>query len=152
MREIQLAAHIDIDRPAAEAWAVVADYRRDPEWRTGVVTMAPQPPHPVTVGTTTAEELHMAGRTWHNDGEVTAVEAGVRFSWRTTRGADASGSREVEALGPDRCRVRLAMVVRPHGPERLLRPVLARMLQKNLLGDLERLRTLVAAAAPVTSR
>lgn len=153
MREIQLSEHIEIDRPAAEAWAVVADYRRDPEWRTGVVTMAPEPVDLVAVGTTTAEELRMARRTWHNDGVVTAVEPGVRFAWRTTEGADASGSREVEGLGRDRCRVRLTMVVRPHGPERLLRPVLARMLRTNLRGDLERLRTLVrtAAASPAAA-
>ena len=148
MRDIQLSDQIDIDRPAAEAWAVVADYRRDPEWRTGVVTMAPDPPDVVTTGTTTAEELRFAGRTWHNDGVVTAVEPGVRFTWRTTEGADASGSRAVEALGPDRCRVRLVMVVRPSGPERLVRPVLARMLRATLRRDLERLRDLVAVAAP----
>ena len=40
------------------------------------------------------------------------------------------------------------MVVRPHGPERLLRPVLARMLRTNLRGDLERLRTLVMVGVP----
>ena len=27
--------HDDIDAPASEVWEVVADYRRDPEWRTG---------------------------------------------------------------------------------------------------------------------
>ena len=53
----RLSEHIEIDRAAAEVWAVVADYRRDPEWRTDVVTMAPEPADLVAVGTTTAEEL-----------------------------------------------------------------------------------------------
>jgi hypothetical protein len=90
----------------------------------------------------------MAGRTWHSDGVVTAVDPGVRFAWRTTTGADASGSRQVEVLGPDRCRVRLTLAVRPSGPERLLRPVLRRMLRTNLRRDLDRLRSLVTSATP----
>jgi uncharacterized membrane protein len=107
--------------------------------------MAPRPADLVRPGTTTAEELRFGGRTWHNDGIVTDVDPGTWFGWRTVQGADASGSREVVALGPDRCRVRVRMVVRPSGAERLLRPVLARMLRRNLTADLGRLRTLVEA-------
>ena len=152
MRGIELREHIEIERSAAVVWAVVADYRRDPEWRIGVVTMDPQPPDLVRPGTTTAEELRFGGRTYHNDGVVTEVDRGSRFSWRTVRGADAAGSREVVALGPDRCRVRLELVVRPATIERLLRPVLARMLRRNLVGDLARLRALVdAAPAPAAA-
>ena len=148
MRTITLDQHIEIDRPAPEVWAVVADYRRDPEWRAGVVTMDPRPADLVGTGTTTAEELRFGGRTWHNDGVVTDVDPGTWFGWRTVQGADASGSREVEAVGPGRCRVRLRMVVRPAGAERLLRPVLGRMLRRNLVGDLGRLRSLVEDGRP----
>ncbi len=147
MPEISFIEDIEIDRPAAEAWAVVADYRRDVEWRTGVVAMVPHPTGPVEPGTTTAEDMRLGGRTYHNDGMVTAVEPGVRFTWRTTSGADASGARSVEALGPARCRVRLELAVRPSGAERLLRPVLARMMRRNLAADARRLRALVEGSA-----
>lgn len=144
MTEITVDESIEIDRPAAEAWAVVADYGRDPEWRRGVVSMVADPAGPVRRGTATSEVLRMAGREWHNDGVVTSVGPGTRFTWRTTEGADALGARTVTALGPARCIVRLELVVRPHGAERLLRPLLARMLRRNVSGDLERLRALVA--------
>lgn len=147
---IAITESIEIDRPAAEAWAVVADYRRDVDWRTGVVAMAPDPAGPVRPGTTTSEDIRLAGRTWHNDGEVTEVGPGTRFAWRTTSGADADGARAVEALGPDRCRVRLTLAVRPHGTERLMRPLLARLLRRNLVADLARVAALVESTTGAT--
>jgi hypothetical protein len=151
MTDITLSASADLDRPAPVAWGVVADYGRDVEWRTGVLAMAPDPPGPVAAGTTTSEDIRVAGRTWHNEGVVTEVVPGARFAWRTTAGADAEGSRAVEALGPDRCRVTLTLTVRPHGAERLLRSLAARQLRRNLTRDLARLTTLLAAA-PATAR
>jgi uncharacterized protein YndB with AHSA1/START domain len=141
-----LTSSATIEAPAAAVWATVADYDRDPEWRSGVTTMAPKPPGVVAVGTTTAEVLRFGGRTYRNDGEVTAVDPGRHFAWRTTSGADAAGSRTVRALDDDRCVVTLQLTVRPHGIERLLRPVLARMLQRGMATDLGRLATLVTSA------
>jgi uncharacterized membrane protein len=138
------ASHV-IDRPASEVWAVVADYGRDPEWRKGVETMAPSAPGPVTQGLTTDEILHLGGRTYRNAGVVTAVEPGTRFAWRTTAGADADGCRTVRDLGEGRCEVTLVLTVRPRGAERLLQPVLMRMLRSGLAADLERLARLVGA-------
>lgn len=129
---------------AARAWSVVADYRRDPQWRAGVRTMAPDPPGPVAVGTTTAEVLRFAGRTYRSGGVVTAVDAGIRFRWRTTSGLVAEGWRAVRPLGPASARVTLHASVRPVGAQRLLAPVLRPMLLRTLRGDLCRLGALLA--------
>lgn len=142
MSGIDLAAGVEVDRPADDVWRVVADYARDPDWRAGVVTMAPSTVGPVVVGTTTAEELRMAGRSWHNTGLVTAVEPGRRFSWRTTSGVVASGGRTVVPLPGGRCRVELRVSVTPAGAQRLLRPLLAGMLRRGLSADAARLRVL----------
>ena len=143
MTELRFTTDIEIDRPAAEVWGVLADYARDAEWRAAVVAMVPSPAGLVREGTTTTEDLRLGGHRYHSDGVVTAVEPGVRFTWRTTAGANASGARSVEALGPDRCRVRLELTVRPARFERLLRPVLAPMLRSNLRADAAHLRTLL---------
>jgi uncharacterized protein YndB with AHSA1/START domain len=132
-----------IDRPAAEVWAVVADYGRDPDWRQGVETMAPSTVGPAVVGTTTDEVLHLGGRTYRNHGEVTAVEPGRRLEWRTLQGADANGSRTVIETAGGRSEVELVLEVRTHGLERLLQPVLAPMLRKGLHQDLARLAALL---------
>lgn len=75
---------------------------------------------------------------------VTATSTTSRpRSWRTTEGAVAHGAREVRALDPGRCAVRLDLEVTPTGVNRILAPLLGRMLARNLTGDVERLRTLV---------
>lgn len=145
MSEIDLAAQTRIARPAAEVWPIVADHACDPAWRTGVRAMVPTPSGLVHLGTTTDEQLRFGGRTYRNLGVVTAVEPGVRFAWQTTDGADANGSRTVLADGPDACFVLLELAVRPRGIERVLRPLLARLLLRNLRGDVARLASKVEA-------
>jgi hypothetical protein len=147
MNEITLCEEAVLHSPAERAWAVIADYARDPEWRTGVTSMVPTPSGPVQTGTTTVELLRLAGKTWRNEGVVTAVDPGRAFRWRTTGGARANGSRSVEPLDAGACRVRLELNVAPQGIERLAAPVLARMLRRNLRRDLAQLSELVAAAA-----
>ena len=141
---IALHADVEVDRPAAQVWAFVADYDRDPEWRAGVTAMAPIPSGPVTPTTITSEVMRFGGRTYRNGGEVTGVDPGARFTWRTTPGADADaeGSRSVEPLAPGRCRVRLELRVRPAPGRRLLTPILRTMLRRGLAADLRRLRAL----------
>jgi hypothetical protein len=151
MSTITLIHETDIDAPAAVAWRVVADYSRDVEWRDGVLRMLPAPAGPVQVGTTTAEEMKVAGRTYRNDGEVVAVEPGRRFEWRTTAGAVAHGSRQVLPIDAGRCRVRLELHVTPTGLNRLFAPMLKKVLDRALAGDVQRLRHLVQADAPMAS-
>lgn len=135
---IEIQHEAVVHAPAEVVRAIVHDYRRDPEWRQGVVTMDPQPPGPVVAGQTTAEVLRLAGRTYRNGGEVTAVE-GDRFTWRTTSGVDADGARTVGALDGGRCRVVLELRLRPQGlVERLAVP----MVRKGLAADLQRLAAL----------
>ncbi|CAA9229573.1 MAG: hypothetical protein AVDCRST_MAG50-1035 [uncultured Acidimicrobiales bacterium] len=139
MRTIVIDAERDVPRTAAEVWAVVADYARDPSWRAGVVAMEPTPPGLVRPGTTTREVLRFAGSTRRTEGIVDVVEPGRTFRWRTTRGVDAEGARTVIPLDGASCRVRLELTVRPRGVERLAAPVLKRLLARNLAGDTRRL-------------
>ena len=149
---IQLSTAIEVEQPPSVVWDVVADYDHDPAWRKGVETMDPSPHGPVAPGTTTREVLRMAGRTYRNDGEVIDVEPGRCFSWRTTSGAVARGSRTVEPIGSHICRVRLELEVQPQGAERLMAPMLRRMLARNLEADGRRLAELLEdrAAGSVT--
>lgn len=151
MKTITLIEHVDLPASAQAVWDVIADYRRDVQWRTGVTCMVPTPADQVRVGTTTVEELRLGGKTWRNAGRVIAVTPGHHFSWRTTDGAVAHGSRTVEILGPERSRVRLELNVTPHGAERLMAPVLARMLRRNLRRDLAQLRALLAEENELSS-
>lgn len=146
-KSYQIIADIDIDRPADLVWALIADYGQDTSWRGGVTRMEPTPAGPVRVGTTTDEIMRLAGSTYRNLGEVTAVGPGRQFSWRTVEGADADGRRSVTALGRERCRLRMELNVRTKGLQRLMAPVLVFMLRHNLAADLVRLRALADQTA-----
>ena len=136
---------VTIDAPADAVWAVISDYPRDPEWRGDVLTMEAEPVGPVQVGTVTHEVVRVGGRTYRNDGLVLRVDAGRRFEWRTTAGADAHGARTVEPLDEHRCQVTMEVEVVPHGINRLLAPVLRPMLVKGLRRDLAALAGIVGA-------
>ncbi|WP_433603081.1 SRPBCC family protein [Nocardia sp. CA-135953] len=147
MTVFELSAETTVDRPAPQAWAVLADYTNDTSWRTGVVAMTADPPGVVTAGARTTEQLRFAGRSWHNLGEVTTVTPGAWMTWRTVAGADAEGARTVTVSSPNHCVVRLDLCITPHGMQRPIGRLLARMLQRNLNRDIAALRELIEAAA-----
>ncbi len=150
---LQFRVATEIDRPATTVWAVMSDYRLDPHWRRGVQAMDPDPRGHVVEGTTTHEVLLLGGRTYRSDGVVDSVEPDRSFAWHTTSGAEASGTRTVEELSDGRCRVVLELRVVPKPSERLLAPILRRVLAKNLRGDLARLAQRIdeLAAAPAAA-
>lgn len=145
MKTITITEELTIDRPAEQVWAVLGDYRRDPDWRTGVITMTIDV-DPPRVGAHTVEQLEFGGRTYRNVGELTEVES-LAIRWRTVEGARAHGSRSVRPLQNGRCVARLELVVAPAGAQRLLAPVLSRMLRRNTRADLHRLAALVGPAS-----
>lgn len=144
--DIEFGTSVDIDRPARDVWAVLADYGRDPEWRSGVLSMTADPPGLAARGTTTAEVMRFAGRTLRNDAEIIRVSPGRELAWRTTSGIDVSGVRVVEPRDPQRCRVRLATRVRPRGFDRVLAPLARLLLQRRITRDGRRLRSLAERA------
>jgi uncharacterized membrane protein len=145
MSTITITEELTIDRPAEQVWAVLGDYRRDPDWRTGVITMTIDA-DPPRAGAQTVEQLEFGGRTYRNVGELTEVEPRA-ISWHTVAGARAHGSRSVRPLENGGCVARLELVVAPTGAQRVLAPVLGRMLRRNTRADLHRL---AALAGPTT--
>ncbi len=151
---LELHAEILIDRPAEAVWEVLADYGNDVLWRQGVTSMVATPAGTVHAGTTTDEHMKVAGGRYHNLGVVTGVGPGLRFTWRTTSGADADGTRTVTPVGAGQSLVRLELNVRLHGAQRLAAPLFRAMLGRTLTADAGRLRTLVTtprrSGAPLT--
>jgi uncharacterized membrane protein len=131
-----------IDAPAESVWGVLSDYRRDPEWRSGVVSMTTEPSGALDVGVCTHEVIRVAGRTYRNTGVIDHIVPGSTVEWHTIAGAEARGARSVHQLAPDRCEVTLELHVVPRGVNRLLAPVLRRVLQANLRRDLAALANL----------
>ncbi|MGW0594179.1 SRPBCC family protein [Streptosporangium sp. NPDC002607] len=144
---IELNVSIEIARPAAEIWRIIADFGQDPRWRAGVTTMAPDPPGLVVPGTTTDESITFKGRVHHTGSVVTSVVPGTEFAWRMISGIDAEGGRSVVPLDGGRCLVTVHFRIRLRGLQRLRVPFVRRALRHKLQQDLRRLGDLVIARA-----
>lgn len=139
---------IDIDRPADEVWAVLADYGRDADWRREVTTMVPEPAGPARVGTRTHETGRLLGSPFETEGRV--VEAADRwFRWEARGdGSRACGTRGVQELGADRCRVVLGYDVALTVAQRVLNPLFVAAFRRAARRNLRTLAALVHVPAP----
>jgi Polyketide cyclase / dehydrase and lipid transport len=96
---VRVACRVEIDRPAREVWAYVADYG-DMRWRAGVSQLCPSRPGPAQAGVTTPEALRLLGATFRTDATIHRVDAGRLLEWRAhDRQKDVQGSRLVEPTG-----------------------------------------------------
>ena len=138
---MRIAASVDIDRPASQVWAYVADYGNDTGWRAAVSQMHPSLPGPARVGVTTHERLRLLGMTFRTDATIYRVEAGRLLAWRThDRQKQLQGSRLVEPTGPSSSRFTEVVEGGLLGLSRPLGPLVAWLLQRQATADLQRLK------------
>ena len=91
---MRVVGSVEIDRPASQVWAYVADYGNDSGWRAAVTQMRPLVPGPAQVGVTTHEWLRLLGMTFCTDAIIDRVEAGRLLEWRAhDRQKQLQGSR-----------------------------------------------------------
>ena len=141
---MRIVASVNIDRPASQVWAYVANYGNDTSWRGGVTQMRPSQPGPAQEGITTHELLRLLGMTVRTDATIDRVEPGRRLQWRAhDRQKQLHGSRLVEPSGPASCRFTEVVEGRLLGPSRLLEPVVAWLLQRQATADLGCLKHLL---------
>jgi hypothetical protein len=122
---VRVVGSVEINRPADQVWAHVADYSNDTSWRAGVIHMHPSQPGPAQVGVTTHvtthEVLRLLGLTFGTDASIDRVKAGRLLEWHARdRQKQLPGARLVEPTGPGGCRFTEVMEVRLLG---LLRPL-----------------------------
>jgi hypothetical protein len=135
---------VEIDRPASEVWAYVADFGNDPSWRAGVTQMRASVPGPVQEGVTTHERLRLLGMTFRSDATIDRVQAGRLLEWRAhDRQKQLQGSRLVEPTGPTSSRFTEVVEGGLLGLSRPLGPLLAWLLQRQTTADLRRLKKLL---------
>jgi len=141
---VRVVGSVEIDRPASQVWAYVADYGNDPSWRAAVTQMRPSVPGPAQVGVTTHERLRLLGMTFRTDASIDRVEAGRLLEWRAhDRQKQLQGSRMVEPTGPTSSRFTEVVEGGPLGLLRPLGPLVAWLLQRQATADLRRLKHLL---------
>ena len=109
---------VDIDRPAADVWAVLEDVRRLPELSPSTVEVV-APERLERAGQTFTQTVTLGGKRFTSEWEVVEIDAGRRL---VIQGSVLPGTRyrmteDIEALGPDRSRFSLTMSYKlPFGP------------------------------------
>lgn len=138
------ALSVDLPAPAAAVWTVIADYRRDPEWREGV-RITVDPAGLVTDGSITTEQLRMMG-SWHTTtARICDIEQGRSFRFLSDDGS-VDGTRTVEPID-DGSRLTVRLRVTPPRGLAWLAPVLGWLFRRRVQRDLRRLRRVVDAGS-----
>ena len=133
------ASSIDIDRPVADVWRLVADLGATPRWRTTLTEVVP--PAALAPGARFTATTRLLGRSWRWLLEVTAVETERLLAYRVVEGfTSLAVDYRLEPLG-DGCRFTLTGSSTPRRlVERALEPVAAGALRRQSRRHLENLR------------
>lgn len=142
---IEVTASAEVDRPADEAFAFVADMENNPRWQRGmrrcVWTSAP----PVDVGSTYDQHARFLGRDLVSTFEVVEFQPGRRIRIRTTSGPmHFDITREVTPVDDERSVIRATIRGGPRGPMRVLDPVTAPLVRRSVAADYRRLEALLS--------
>ena len=139
---VRVVGSVEIDRPASQVWAYVADYGNDPSWRAAVTQMRPSVPGPAQVGVTTHERLRLLGMTFRTDA---IIGSRPDACWRgaPTIEKQLQGSRLVEPTSPTSSRFTEVVEGGLLGLSRPLGPLVAWVLQRQATADLQRLKHLL---------
>jgi uncharacterized membrane protein len=152
---IQVRDSVVIARPAAEVFAFVADHQNLPAWTVGVKTSQRLTAGPPGPGSTYRIEGTLLGRTIRSSYQVTAFDPGRGFEGTMTSPVFGFSERyRFEADHEATC-VQMTATAEPHGIFRLLAPVMAAGIRRQVKADHRRLKALLehrdAQASPIAA-
>jgi len=137
---ISITIRTEIDMPAAEAYAYVADFSNNQAWQSGIASTEWTSTPPIQVGSTYAQRLD------HKDTvtsyEITAIEPGYSITAESREGATfpVTVTRSVVPLGDSRCRITVDLVGHPRGFRRLVKPLVVKFVRDSITADYRRLK------------
>lgn len=141
--QIKTRSSVEIDVPAASAWAVIADFSRNPEWQRGMKACQWVTEPPLAVGSRYEQRASFLGREIRSLFEVVELEPGRRVSIDTIEGTfPITVTRSVEAAG-DGCVVTAEVSGDAGGIFGILSPLMRPLVKRSVDGDYARLKRLL---------
>ncbi len=140
---MEVRVGIDIDRPADDVFAYIADMSNNPKWQQGQQRCEWTSEPPLRHGSTYDQEARFMGRTIRSSFEVVEFEQGSTIRIKSTSGMPIDVTRTVTATGDTSCRVEAVV----GGGPPLVGPLFKPMVQRNVTKDYERLKELLERAA-----
>ena len=140
---IHVSDSVVIARPAAEVFAFVADHQNLPAWTVGVRTSRRLTTGPPGNGSRYKIEGKLLGRTIRSSYQVTAFDPGRGFDGTMTSPIFGFTERYRFEADHDATRVQMTASAEPHGIFRLLAPVMAAGVRRQVRADHRRLKALL---------
>ena len=142
-----VTVQVDIDRPAGEVFAYLDQVENNPRWLRGMVSCRWTTEPPARVGSRYEQVARFLGKRIRTSFEVTEHEPGKLVTIASREGSSfpLTVRREVDPLGPDRCRVTEVVDSDPRGFYRIAEPLLRVMVRRNIQRDYRRLKGLLEA-------
>lgn len=142
---IEVTATADVDRPADELFAFVADMANNPRWQEGMERCTWTSEPPIGVGSTYVQHARFLGREIVSTFEVVEFASGRRIRIRTIESPmPLDITREVEPIDERSARVTATIRGGPTGPLRLLDPLTELAVRRSVRGDYDRLADLLS--------
>jgi uncharacterized protein YndB with AHSA1/START domain len=144
---IDLTTTLELDRPPEEVFAFVADHRNAPRWQGGLHEVRRLTDGPLGVGTEHEFVRLFAGRRVASRNRFVEFEPGRFVRFEFGEGGWIHGTASYRALPGDDggCRLESRMAFHVRGPGRLVEPLLARVLARDVRRDDARLKALLEA-------
>ncbi len=143
-----ITVSVEVNRPAAEAFAYVSDVQNNPRWQRGQRSCVWTSPAPRELDATYDQTAHFLGRDIVSTFRVSEYEPGRRIRFVSTAGPfPIDESRTVEPVGEARSRV--TAVVRGDASKTfwIVAPLLRTMVGRSVRADYARLQRLLEGAS-----
>ena len=138
---IEVNVGIEIDAPAAEVFAYIADMSRNTEWQKGMKECRWTSEPPLRLGSTYDQVAGFMGKEIVSSFEVTEFTDGEQIRIESTGGSmPLDITRSVEPLGDDRCRVRARVRGDASGVFSVAAPMMKTMVARSVKADYRRLK------------
>lgn len=144
---IRIESRIDIERPAGEVFAFVADQTNAPRWQRGLAEVRRVTEGPVGVGTEHVFVRRFAGRRIDSRNRFTRFEPGRFVEFEIPQGwITGTASYRVDPNPAGGCQLTSRMDFRVGGPLAVAAPLLARLLARDSRADEAVLKRLLESA------
>src|SRR4051794_28105593 len=144
---INVEQTIIINRPPSEVFAFVADQTNAPRWQRGLETVRRIGDGPIGLGTRHEFVRRMIGRRMSGENEYTQFEPNRSVAFTATSGGwPLEASYEVGPAGEHATRLTSRIALQPSGPFRVLQPLFAAALRRDVRTNLRSLKALLEAS------
>lgn len=125
---------IEINRPAGQVFAYVANFENNPAWQGGMRACKWTSDEVMVAGATYVQEASFMGRRIETHFRVTEFEAGRSISIESTQSTfPIQVTRRVEPTGEQSCRVTAHVRGQPTGFLKLFTPLVKKSIKKDYL-------------------